>query len=106
MATENIIMEAVKKGGNRQELHERIRIHSMEAGKKVKLEGKDNDLLERIAQDPAFRMTYEELKEICNPNKLTGRSSNQVTDYLNEIVYPLLEVYEDYTNDINTEVLV
>lgn len=106
MATENIIMEAAKRGGNRQELHEHIRVHSMEAGKRVKLEGKENDLLARIAGDQIFGMTLEEVKEICNPNKLVGRAENQVVDYLTEYVYPVLDKNAELVKDINKEVLV
>ncbi len=106
MATENIIMEAAKRGGNRQELHEHIRVHSMEAGKRVKLEGKDNDLLQRIANDPIFGMTLDEVKAICDPNKLVGRAENQVIDYLTEYVYPVLQRNAELVKDINKEVLV
>lgn len=94
MATENIMMNAVKKGGDRQELHERIRIHSMEASKKVKQEGKENDLIERIAKDSLFNMTIEELKSILNPQKFTGRASNQVVEYINEEVKPIINKYK------------
>ena len=82
MATENIMMDAVKRGGNRQELHERIRIHSMEAGRQVKVEGMENDLLERIAADETFGVTLDELKNILDPAKYVGRSPEQVTEFL------------------------
>ena len=95
MATENIMMDAVKRGGNRQELHERIRVHSMEAGRQVKVEGKENDLLERIAADEAFGVTLDELKNILDPAKYVGRSPEQVTEFLTECVNPLLEQYKD-----------
>lgn len=95
MATENIMMDAVKRGGNRQELHERIRVHSMEAGKRVKVEGKDNDLLERIANDDAFGVTLDELKNLLKPEKYVGRSSEQVTEFINECVAPVLDKYKD-----------
>ena len=95
MATENIMMDAVKRGGNRQELHERIRVHSMEAGKQVKVEGKENDLLERIAADETFGVTLDELKDILDPAKYVGRSPEQVTEFLTECVNPILEQYKD-----------
>ena len=94
MATENIMMDAVKRGGNRQELHERIRVHSMEAGKQVKVEGKENDLLERIAADEMFGVTLDELKALLDPSKYVGRSPEQVTEFLTECVNPLLEQYK------------
>ncbi len=95
MATENIMMDAVKRGGNRQELHERIRVHSMEAGRQVKVEGMENDLLERIAADETFGVTLDELKDILDPAKYVGRSPEQVTEFLEECVNPLLEQYKD-----------
>ena len=95
MATENIMMDAVKKGGNRQELHERIRELSMEAGKRVKAEGKDNNLLELIAADPAFNMTREELEKTMDPAKYVGRSGEQVERFLKEVISPLLEKHRD-----------
>ena len=91
MATENIMMDAVKRGGDRQELHERIRTHSMEAGRMVKVEGKPNDLLERIAADPAFGTTMEELQSIMNPRNFVGRAPEQVTEFLNEVIQPILD---------------
>lgn len=91
MATENIMMDAVKAGGDRQELHERIRELSMEAGKTVKVEGKDNNLLELIAADPAFNLTLDELKKTMDPTKYTGRASVQVDQYLTRVIRPLLE---------------
>ena len=91
MATENIMMDAVKRGGDRQELHERIRTHSMEAGRMVKVEGKPNDLLERIAGDPAFGTTMEELKSIMNPRNFVGCAPEQVTEFLNEVIQPILD---------------
>ena len=91
MATENIMMDAVKRGGDRQELHERIRTHSMEAGRMVKVEGKPNDLLERIAADPAFGTTMEELQAIMNPRTFVGRAPEQVTEFLDEVIRPILE---------------
>lgn len=106
MATENIIMDAVKKGGNRQELHEHIRQHSMEAGRRIKQEGKTNDLLERIANDPIFCMTLEEVKAACDPEKLSGRASHQVTDFLEYEVKPVLETNKELLTDVNTTVSV
>lgn len=91
MATENIMMDAVKAGGDRQELHERIRTLSMEAGKNVKERGLDNNLLELIAADPAFNMTLEELQNTMEPSKYTGRSKEQVEEFLEEVIRPLLE---------------
>ncbi len=91
MATENIMMDAVKAGGDRQELHERIRIHSMAAGKVVKEEGKENDLLERIAADPAFNMTMDQLKAIMKPENFVGRAPVQTEEYIRDFVQPLLD---------------
>ena len=91
MATENIMMDAVKGGGNRQELHEKIRELSMEAGANVKREGKENNLLELIAKEPAFNMSEEELKETMDPSKYVGRAPLQVDKFLEEVVGPILE---------------
>ena len=91
MATENIMMDAVKKGGDRQELHERIRQHSMEAGKTVKMEGKKNDLLERIAADPMFCLTIDELNAIMEPKNFVGRAPQQTEEYINGYVKPVIE---------------
>ena len=91
MATENIMMDSVKAGGNRQELHEEIRKLSMKAGENVKKYGKENNLLELIAADPAFNMSLEELKETMEPQKYVGRAKEQVESYLNNVIYPLLE---------------
>ena len=91
MATENIMMDAVKKGGNRQELHERIRELSMEAGRNVKVEGKENNLLELIAADPEFNMSIEELQKTMEPSKYVGRSKEQVEAFLSNCVQPILE---------------
>ncbi len=95
MATENIMMDAVKNGGNRQELHEKIRQLSMEAGKNVKVEGLDNNLLELIAEDDAFPMTLDELEKAMDPAKYVGRAPYQVTKYLDEVVNPVLEANKD-----------
>ena len=95
MATENIMMDAVKLGGNRQELHERIRELSMEAGRNVKVEGKENNLLELIAADPAFPMGLEELKASMDPSKYIGRSKEQVEAFLKNVIHPILEANKD-----------
>ena len=95
MATENIMMDAVKAGGDRQELHERIRELSMEAGRNVKVEGKDNNLLELIAADPAFKMTLEELQKTMEPAKYTGRAAVQVDNFLKKVVHPVLEANKE-----------
>lgn len=99
MATENIMMNAVKKGGDRQALHEKIRQYSMEAGKKVKEEGLDNDLCERILADPMFMITREEMDAVMNPENFTGRSSQQVEEFVNEFVKPILEENKDILNE-------
>ena len=104
MATENILMEAVKRGGDRQELHERIRQHSMAAARRVKVDGERNDLLERIAADKAFNMTIDELNSILKPENYVGRAPEQVVEFYNEHVKPLLDANEDY--DISVELKV
>ena len=91
MATENITMDAVKAGGDRQELHEKIRTLSMEAGRNVKEKGLDNNLLELIAADPAFNLTLDELKKTMDPSRYTGRAKEQVEEFLNEVIRPVLE---------------
>jgi adenylosuccinate lyase len=93
MATENIMMRAVKNGGNRQELHERIRVHSIAAGAVVKEEGKPNDLISRIAGDPAFGLTEEEIRAELSPVAYTGRSAQQVEELVADFVRPVLEKY-------------
>ena len=95
MASENILMEAVKRGGNRQELHERIRVHSIEAGKRVKEMGEKNDLIERIVNDPAFGLSHEGIGALLDPADYTGRSSEQVSKFLKECVQPVLDRYGD-----------
>ena len=90
MATENIMMDAVKAGGDRQELHEKIRSLSMEAGKNVKVEGKENNLLELIAADPAFNLTLEDLQKAMNPSKYTGRASVQVDAFIKMVIEPIM----------------
>ncbi len=91
MATENIMMDAVKAGGDRQELHEKIRTLSMEAGRNVKEKGLDNNLLELIAADPAFNLTLDELKKTMDPSRYTGRAKEQVEEFLDEVIRPVLE---------------
>ena len=91
MATETILMDAVKAGGDRQELHEHIRVHSMEAGKMVKVEGKENDLLERIAHDDAFPQDMEQLKSIMSPENFVGRAPNQTVEFFRDYIDPILE---------------
>ncbi len=95
MATENIMMDAVKAGGDRQELHERIRRLSMEAGKNVKEKGLDNNLLELIAADPAFGLSLEELKQCMEPSRYVGRAPQQVEEFLGQVVSPVLEANRD-----------
>ena len=100
MATENIMMDAVKKrGADRQQLHEKIREHSMAASKVIKEEGGENDLLERIAADEAFGVTLEELEKILKPENYTGRAKEQTEDFLNECIKPVLEKYADVESD-------
>lgn len=100
MATENIMMDAVKKrGADRQQLHEKIREHSMAASRVVKVEGGENDLLERIAADEAFGVTLEELERILKPENYTGRAKEQTEDFLNECIKPVLEKYADVESD-------
>ena len=95
MATENIMMDAVKAGGDRQVLHEKIRQHSMAAGKRVKEEGADNDLLDRIAADPDFNMTKEQLLALMKPENFTGCAESQTEDFLNTVVKPIIEANRD-----------
>lgn len=100
MATENIMMDAVKKrGADRQQIHEKIREHSMAASRVVKVEGGENDLLERIAADEAFGVTIEELEKILKPENYTGRAKEQTEDFLNECIKPVLEKYADVESD-------
>ncbi len=95
MATENIMMDAVKRGGNRQELHERIRRHSMAAAAKVKIEGEKNDLIERIADDDMFGLSVEELNAILDAKNFIGRSAEQVDEFVDGFIAPVLEKYKD-----------
>ncbi|MEG2703017.1 MAG: lyase family protein, partial [Clostridia bacterium] len=90
MATENIMMDAVKKGGDRQQLHEKLRVHSQAAAKVVKEEGGKNDLIERIIADPAFMVTREEIEQILDPVHFIGRSREQVDEFLTDCIQPVL----------------
>ncbi len=104
MATETILMEAVKRGGDRQELHEKIREYSMLAGKRVKAEGLNNNLIELIEKDDAFKMSKEEIAEIMKPEAFIGMASMQVSDYIDDVVIPILEDYKDklnFTSELN-----
>lgn len=104
MATENILMEAVKKGGDRQELHEKIRLYSMEAGKNVKVNGLDNNLLELLAQDEEFKLSQQEINELLDPMLYTGRSASQVVEFIENEVNPRLEKYENLKSDVELHV--
>lgn len=104
MVTENILMEAVKKGGDRQELHEKIRMHSMAAASTVKNEGKPNDLIRRIAQDKSFGMTEEQLESLLNPSNFSGRSAKQVESFIKDYVEPALCKFEKYNQEIELNV--
>ena len=95
MATENIIMASVKKGGDRQELHERVRIHSMAAAQRVKGEGLDNDLIQRIKNDPTFNLSSEEIDQIINPRDFVGRAPEQVEEFILEYVKPILDANKE-----------
>ena len=106
MATENIMMDAVKKGGNRQELHERIRVHSMEAGKMVKMEGKQNDLLQRIANDDMFGLTMEELEAIMIPENFVGIAPEQTEDYIKNFIQPILQKNKELLEEQGDEIRV
>ena len=95
MATENIMMDAVKKGGNRQELHERIRQHSMAAAAKVKVEGEKNDLVQRIAADEVFGLSESEINSILDGKNFIGRCPEQVDEFVDEFITPVLEAYKN-----------
>lgn len=95
MASENIMMDAVKKGGDRQALHEKIRTYAMEAGKQVKELGLDNDLIERILADPDFKITREEIDSILTPENFTGRSAQQTEEFVNGLIKPVLDANKD-----------
>ncbi len=99
MASENIMMNAVKKGGDRQELHEKLREYAMQAGKKVKEEGLENDLIERVLADPDFKITAEEMDAILKPESFTGRSEQQVNEFLAECIKPILDSNRDILNE-------
>ena len=103
MATENILMEAVKRGGDRQELHEKIRVYSMETAKRVKQDGLDNNLIDLIAKDPAFKIKKEEILSILDAKNFVGRAPGQVTDFINTCVNPVLEANKDIL-DINVDI--
>ena len=103
MATENILMEAVKRGGDRQELHEKIRVYSMETGKRVKEEGLDNDLMVRIAKDSAFKLEENDVLTILDAKNFIGRAPGQVDDFINEYVKPILENNKN-SLDVNVEI--
>ncbi|MCY6958235.1 adenylosuccinate lyase [Clostridium brassicae] len=98
MATENILMEAVKRGGDRQELHEKIRTLSMEAGKRVKEEGLNNDLIERIINDESFLMNKEEILSIIDPKNFVGRAPGQVDNFIKDYINPIIEEYKEELN--------
>ena len=104
MATENIMMNAVKKGGNRQELHEKLREHSHAAARVVKMEGKPNDLIERIALDKAFFVSKEEIEKVLDPKLYTGRSANQVVEFVEEILDPVID--RIYVGDVSASLKV
>ncbi|PRR82565.1 adenylosuccinate lyase [Clostridium vincentii] len=95
MATENIMMESVKRGGDRQELHEKIREHSMAAAQRVKGEGLDNDLIKRIIEDGSFNLSKKEIIDIIDPTKFVGRAPNQVIEFIEEYVAPIIEANKD-----------
>ena len=104
MATENIMMSAVKKGGDRQVLHERIRIHSMAAASEVKIKGAQNDLIQRIANDPLFQMEEQEIQEILNPINFVGRAPQQTEEFIAQYVQPLLDSAGDLEMDVELTV--
>ncbi|WP_068599025.1 adenylosuccinate lyase [Vaginella massiliensis] len=106
MATEYIIMEGVKNGGDRQELHEIIRTHSMEAAKQVKIEGKSNDLIERILNDENVKIDKQKLLELMNPKNFIGFAPEQTEEFLKTEVEPILEKYKDLLGNLNTDLKV
>lgn len=99
MATENIMMNAVKKGGDRQELHEKIREHSMEAGKQVKMYGLPNDLVDRIANDSSFGLTKEEILKELKPENYIGRAPQQVVEFISRYIDPILKDTQNLDNE-------
>ena len=106
MATENIMMDAVKKGGDRQQLHERIRIHSVAAGAVVKEQGLENDLISRIASDPLFGLTEEEIRRSMDARAYVGRAPQQVTEFLEQDVKPVLQRFASLLSDKGAELKV
>lgn len=106
MASENIMMDKVKQGGDRQQLHERIRVHSLEAGRNVKELGLTNDLIDLLAADPLFGMSKEELSVHMEPSRYIGRCPEQVEDFLSEYVRPVLERYQAALTDRAVELKV
>ena len=96
MASENIMMSAVKKGGDRQELHEKLRLHALAAAAQVKEEGNPNDLLQRVAADESFGLSLEELEQVLVPELFTGRSAQQVDEFLEEVIIPVLKAHPEY----------
>jgi adenylosuccinate lyase len=109
MATEHIIMEAVKRGADRQEIHERIRIHSMEASKLIKEQGRENDLLIRLSKDPVIPLDEDDISKLLDPMNFTGRSEKQVEEFIEEFVLPVLSDYlseETDTEKTEDEIIV
>ena len=106
MASENIMMDAVKKGGDRQALHEKLRQYAMQAGKRVKEEGLDNNLIELVLADPDFKITREEIDAILMPESFTGRSEQQVEEFVTNCVQPVLDKYKDELSDAAVELSV
>ena len=106
MASENIMMDAVKKGGDRQELHERIRVHALEAGRNVKDLGLNNNLIDLIAEDPLFGMSREELVAHMEPSRYIGRCPQQVEDFIAECITPVLEAHSQALTGVHTELKV
>ena len=96
MATENIMMESVKRGGNRQSLHEALRTHSIAAATRMKKEGLDCDLIERIAADPEFPLTIEEIRDQIDPRKYIGRCPSQVDEFLHDVAHPITAKYREH----------
>lgn len=106
MASENIMMDAVKRGGDRQQLHERIRVHSQEAGRSVKEFGLTNNLIDLLADDPMFGLSREELLVHMEPSRYIGRCPEQVTDFLNDYVRPVLDAHRSALADEAVELKV
>ena len=99
MATESVLMVCVKAGGDRQRLHEAIRVHSMASARCVKEEGKANDLLERISKDPLFEAVHDKLEDLMDSHRFTGRAAAQVDEFLSEYVTPVLDRYRHITDE-------